>query len=458
MPGGYQPSVVPSQPIAPSRPDGFPGGPTPPITTGWGNPAVAPATSAAPAYGPMYQSGRQVPGGAIQATYLGQSQVPGGAMCGLPVGPAELCGGAQVLARVGNDVILASDVYLFGIDDLMASAKGRLPPEKFAEQRAAIVEEVMAGIRELNAHYQDPDPAKAVSLSHRGLLNQLVRQQVNVKLLYQDFLKTVPKEALPSIEENVRRYFEETQLKVLMKRENVVSRADLENALRAKGSSLDRERRNFGEQFVAQQWVHEKVKPVGEGGEKGTDKDEVTHEEMRIWYQQHLKDFEQPAKARWEELMITFSRHPNRDEAYAAIAALGNRVLHGASLADVARSASEGPTARQGGQRDWTHQGSLSSEALDQAIFSLRVGDFSQILESKDGFHIIRVVERQELSRTSFLDAQKEVKQKIQKERFDKRYADFVEELRRKYSVWTVFDNALQQPKNPDEDDRYSTR
>ncbi len=71
----------------------------------------------------------------------------------------------------------------------------------------------------------------------------------------------MPKEALPAIEENVNRHFEETQLKILMKRENVVSLADLETALRAKGSSLDREKRIFMEQVVAQQWIQQQVKP-----------------------------------------------------------------------------------------------------------------------------------------------------------------------------------------------------
>ena len=46
-----------------------------------------------------------------------------------------------------------------------------------------------------------------------------------------------------------------------MKRENVTTRAELENALQAKGSSLDRERKIFTEQFVGQQWIMQKVKP-----------------------------------------------------------------------------------------------------------------------------------------------------------------------------------------------------
>jgi len=454
---GYQRSVVPYQPTVTTRPDSFPGGTASQGTASWDNPAVASATPAAPAYGPIYQPGQQsLSGGALRAAYPRPQILPGGTASGMPVAPARLCEGAQILGRVGNDVILTCDV-LAGIDDMMSRAKGRIPPDKVAEQRAMLVQEVTAAISDFNAHYKDPDPAKAMSPSHRGLLNQLVRQQIDIKLIYQDFRRTVPKENIPSIEENISRHFEETQLKILMKRENVVSLADLESALRAKGSSLDREKRIFMEQVIAQQWVQQKVKPEKSGEGKG--EDEVTHEEMLTWYQSHLKNFEQPAKARWEELMISFARHPDRNEAKAAVAALGNRVIAGASWAEVAKSASEGPTARQGGLYDWTHKDSLISDTLNHAIFNQPVGFLSpQILESQSGFHIIRVVERQELTRKSFLDAQKEIKENIQKERFEKRYKDFVEELRKKYPVWTVFDNALQEPKNPDDEDRYSAR
>lgn len=389
----------------------------------------------------------------------GQQQAAGGAVAGVPVAPRELCEWSQVLGRVGNDVVLTSDV-LVGIDDMLARNKARIPPGKYAEQRAAIVEQVTAGIRQLNAHYNDPDPVKALSQPQAMLISQLLRQQIDIKLIYQDFLKTVPKEALQGIQENVDRHFEDTQLKNLMKRENVTSRADLENALHAKGSSLLRERRIFMEQLVAQQWIQEKVNPdKGKGGKGKDDEEEITHEEMLTWYQAHLKEFEHPAKARWEELMVSFAQHSNHGEAYALLAGLGNRVLAGASLADVAKSASEGTTAREGGQWDWTHEGSLSSEDVNKAIFTQLVGQLSpKILESADGYHIIRVVERQELTRTSFADAQKQIKDSIRKERFEKRYQAFIKEIRAKYPVWTVFDNALQKPTNPDDEDRYSTR
>ena len=383
----------------------------------------------------------------MAASYFGQ---PANAIPVLPSAPTQLCEMSQIMGRVGSDVILTSDV-LVAIDDMLAGAKKKLPPDKFAALRAAQVQEVTEAIKDLNAHYKDADPAKAMSMSHRALLYQLIQQQINIKLIYQDFVKNVPKDATPGIEESVARNFEELQLPALMKRENVTSRAELETSLRAKGSSLDREKRIFKEQILSQEWMRQKVS----GKEK---EEEVTHEEMLTWYQGHLKDFESPARARWEELMITFIRHPNHDEAYKAMAALGNRVLAGASFADVAKSGSEGPTAGQGGQRDWTHKGSLSSESLNQAIFTLPVGQLSQILESDSGYHIIRVVERQDLSRKSFLETQKEITKSIKEERSQKRYLEFVKSLREKYPVWTVFDNSMQQPRNPDDEDRYSRR
>ena len=243
-----------------------------------------------------------------------------------------------------------------------------------------------------------------------------------------------------------------------MKRENVVSRADLENALHAKGSSLDREKRHLHGQIIAQQWVQEKVETGEEKGRQDRRRS-YTRGDAEPGTDAHLADFEQPAKARWEELMISFTRHSNRDEAYAAIASLGNRVLAGASLADVAKSASEGPMARQGGLRDWTHKDTLASESLNQAIFSLPVGQLSQILESPSGFHIVRVVERHELTRTSFLDGKRKSRRTSKRSDSRRRYQKFVEDLHKKYPVWTVFDNAMQEPaKAPDDDDRYSSR
>ena len=257
-----------------------------------------------------------------------------------------------------------------------------------------------------------------------------------MKLVYEDFKQTVPKDNLPGIEQMLARQFEQIQYPILLKRENAASREDLEWKLRAKGSSLEREKRIFMEKVVHMQWFQEQLK---------TD-DEITHEQMLAWYEAHLSEFEKPARVRWEELMVGFSHYPSTEQAYAAMAELGNQVLLGASLADVAKARSDGPTAADGGRRPWTTQGSLASTAVDRALFTLAPGQLSPILEGPNGYHIVRVIERQERTRTPFADAQKEVKKKIRAERTNKQLQEFVAKLHKRYPVWTIFDSVAKRP------------
>jgi hypothetical protein len=311
---------------------------------------------------------------------------------------------ARIVARVGNEVILLGDV-LGPIELTLAPYKGKYPEDELDRFR-----------------------------------QQLVRQQVRVaaenKLLYLAFLREIPPErrgeALPKIWQEVYRQFEEKELPKLMERFGVTSAAELDARFREFGWSLAKQQRMFGERTIGMAGVAQKIKL----------NPEVTHEEMLRYYNEHIQEYSFPAKARWEELAVRFDRFPTRQAAYAAIVAMGNEVaLGGAPLWAVAKRSSQGFTAAQGGQHDWTTQGSLASEALDRALFELPIGQLSQIIETPTGFHIIRVLERHEAGRTPFTQVQKEIKKKIQEQKQKEAFAQYVAQLRREIPVWTVFDD-----------------
>ena len=54
---------------------------------------------------------------------------------------------------------------------------------------------------------------------------------------------------------------------------------------------------------------------------------------------------------------------------------------------------------------------------IDTALFSLPVGQLSDIIKTKDGFHIIRVIERQDASKVDFVEAQVEIRKKLESEK-----------------------------------------
>jgi peptidyl-prolyl cis-trans isomerase SurA len=216
----------------------------------------------------------------------------------------------------------------------------------------------------------------------------------------------------------------------MMKEAGAANSIEYEQLLRSRGQSLDRMRKMFFERALAQQWLQSKVEV----------EEEIPHAEMIAWYENHLADYDYPAKARFEQLTVRITPEQPREIAWNKLAAMGNEVFQGAAFADVAKAKSEGPTAASGGGYDWTTKGSLVSKPVDEAVFTLPVGQLSAIIEDGSSLHIIRVVERTDAGRVPFLEAQVGIKTQLLDERRKRQMDDYLTRLRERTPVWTVFD------------------
>ncbi|NLY00855.1 MAG: hypothetical protein GXY83_32595 [Rhodopirellula sp.] len=402
FPSTLRPQAVPSPPQGPdrvARPADWPGGTTAgeaPNATPWTNPlTVAPPPLRG---GPAAATGLVAPARPRQhvGAAAAEAQLDTGSEV---VAELELCEGAQPLATVGSDWILAGEI-LGSINEILKTNEDRIPKDQVEAQRDL-------------------------------LIRQKLRQRIETKLIYQDARRTIPEENYPMVEEKLSEYFEKNELPALIKRAGATSRQDLDAKLQVFGASVDREKRRFMEQALAQQWVQEQVKS----------NDEISHEQMLAYYQEHIADYEFSAQSRWEQLMVRFASYPDRQAAEAAIVEMGNQVFRGVPFAEVAKARSEGPTASEGGQRDWTSRGSLVSKVLDDTIFGLPVGRLSRILEDEQGLHIVRVVERKDAGRTPFLEAQVGIREKIREQRRREKIEEYLARLKEEIPVWTVFDD-----------------
>jgi parvulin-like peptidyl-prolyl isomerase len=145
--------------------------------------------------------------------------------------------------------------------------------------------------------------------------------------------------------------------------------------------------------------------------------------------------------------MVRKSRFNDPREAYAELARMGNEVwqdgtarqVQGAAFPEVAKAKSDGFTAQQGGAHDWTTQGALKSAVIDQALFSLEVGQMSPILDGEEGFHIVRVLERKEAGRRPFTEVQHEIRERLKEERFQVAVQEYLNTLRRDARIWTAY-------------------
>ena len=138
-----------------------------------------------------------------------------------------------------------------------------------------------------------------------------------------------------------------------------------------------------------------------------------------------------------------------RQAAWKALAEMGNEVLRGAPSQAVARRSSQGPRAKDGGVHDWTTKDSLVSVELDKALFTMPTRRWSQIITDDDGFHIMRVMEREPAGKVPFAEVQDEIRESIQRKRFTEGVAGYLAGLRESTYVWTAFEGERAQIARP---------
>ena len=398
------PGQMPHVPKALSRPEGWPGG-TGESKQGQENHVLSsilpnPGGPLEPVEIPTKKSDAKATGksGVIQAGFE-ETLPPGSAGAGQSAGMQSL-DNARVVARVGPEVVLEGDLLTPTALAWLDKVSGGLTPEQ---------------IRELKTQ----------------ICRQVIKQHVESLIVYVDACRTIPEDRLPEIEKKVNEAFDQQQLPRLVSDAGVANGLEYDQLLRSRGQSLDRIRKTFFERALAQQWIQQKV--VNDG--------EIPHAEMIAWYQNHLAEYDYPAKVRFEQLTVKITASRPRGQAWTMLAAMGNEVMQGKPFADIARARSEGPTAATGGSFDWTTKGSLVSKVVDEAAFTLPVGQLSAILEDGSALHIVRVTERTDAGRVAFIEAQVEIRGKLQDERRKRQMDEYLTTVRDRTPVWTIFDD-----------------
>ncbi len=331
---------------------------------------------------------------------------PASAQVPASVPPPDKLRGYEVIARIDGQVVLACEV-LWQVEKTIEDNRDRIPPEEETAVRQELIKRYVAGL-------------------------------IDRKLLFGEFRRSLPDEAAwKKIAENLEQPFEEREVPTLMKQLKVDNRRDLEAKLIEIGTSMADARQRFNEKAIASEWMRTKIKVD----------DKADPQEMLDYYREHRADFEYPTQARYEEVMIRKDRFGHPGQAYAELARLGNTLYRAAVtaapqtpvFAEVAKTRSDGYNAEKGGLHDWTTRGALKAAAVDQAIFSLPVGQMSPILESDAGFHIVRVVEREEAGCTPFTEVQPQIRDKLKEERFRAKVDEYLAELHKNARIWTVY-------------------
>ncbi|WP_163557239.1 SurA N-terminal domain-containing protein [Halomonas sp. NO4] len=116
---------------------------------------------------------------------------------------------------------------------------------------------------------------------------------------------------------------------------------------------------------------------------------EVSDEAIRDAWEARSRD----ADRRVSHIMVTFNGERSREEARARLERVRERLAESESFAELAREFSDdATTAEQGGDLGFISPG-FFGDAFDDAAFGIGVGQVSEIVETSNGLHLVKVTE-----------------------------------------------------------------
>ena len=158
---------------------------------------------------------------------------------------------------------------------------------------------------------------------------------------------------------------------------------------------------------------------------KVMDQANVSLEEAEAFYKDNMSRFLQE-----ESLNARHILNGDLDKATEAY----KKIKDGMDFAEVANEYSVCPSKARGGELGYFTKGKMVPE-FEEVAFSLEVGEISEPVETKFGYHIIEVTDRKPAGIKSFEEVKDEIVAAILNAKQKQLYSNFVASLRNKYTV-----------------------
>jgi len=157
----------------------------------------------------------------------------------------------------------------------------------------------------------------------------------------------------------------------------------------------------------------------------------VSDEEVQAAYATEVANQQYEVRAR--HIFIPVPANASASQVAAALARAEQahrRVKGGETFALVAREMSEGPTAKQGGDLGYFRRG-LMLPAIEQAAFSLKPGEVSEIIRTSSGFHVVTVEDRRAIPPKPLADVKEEIRSRLASDSVFKERENYLATLRK---------------------------
>lgn len=205
----------------------------------------------------------------------------------------------------------------------------------------------------------------------------------------------------------------EEQIKRLREQNSITTDEEFVKALASAGLTPDGLRDQLKRSSTIQRVV----------GREVNSKVDLSDDALRLVYEKDKEKWAVPEKVRLAEVLVAAG--PGSEEKAREAAALARG---GTRFEDVVLRYSDGPTRSRGGDMGTVGRGELVA-ALDAAAFTLPAGAVSDPIETRSGWHVLKIVEKLPASYRPYSEVKAEILKTEQETQFQKKLAEYIEQL-----------------------------
>lgn len=166
----------------------------------------------------------------------------------------------------------------------------------------------------------------------------------------------------------------------------------------------------------------------------------VTDEEAKTFYDKRPELFKSPPSVKASHILIKSSptaKPAEKDAAMKKIKDVQEKLKQGGDFAELAKTHSEGPSGPKGGDLGFFSQGQMV-KPFETAAFALSPGEISDIVETRFGYHLIKVSEKKESQTVSFDQAKEKIIKNLTRNKTQQIIEQHIETLKNTAKIETL--------------------
>jgi len=170
---------------------------------------------------------------------------------------------------------------------------------------------------------------------------------------------------------------------------------------------------------------------------------EISDKELKARYEREKSRYMLPERADVSEIVITVPEGADQiiaDQRKALAEEVAHQAKQGTDFASLAKEFSEAPTKEQGGKLGTISKGELIPE-IDSKIFGAQEGDIVGPIETRVGYHVVRIDKRIPAETPGFEAIKEKLRENAGQETFERDYKAYLDSLRNEAYVVVYKEN-----------------